>query len=309
MSKFTRIILLPVYNEENTLEGELNKLLDKGDVFIIVNDGSTDTSGDIIIKWMENNKQAPQKDSPPTPGMKNPGSSRQYSGNSEQGYINGFDSDKVKHCMEKHIKSSGDISGYKYIMGKGRSVVYIEFPINRGKSSALQGCFKLILSLYGDSIPKGEDTIIITDADGQLPADIIKSATNYLKKENLDMLIGRRDFTSYPLIKRLGNYFLSWLASILTGFHFHDTQCGFRIFTISALEKILPYYHARGYSCEQELSLIPVLLGMKLDNTFPVEPVYYRSNSTITDAFYITLDSFATWLKVKKNLLKTENMP
>ncbi|MCD4782590.1 MAG: glycosyltransferase family 2 protein [Candidatus Eremiobacteraeota bacterium] len=284
MNKFTRIILLPVYNEENTLEEELNKLLDKGDVFIIVNDGSTDISGDIILKWIENHKKTLQIDS-------------------TENHINKLDSDKVKHHIEKHIKSSGDISGYKYLAGKSRSVIYIEFPVNKGKSSALQECFKIILSLYEDSIFKGEDTIIVTDADGQLPADIISSATNYLKKENLDMLIGRRDFTSYPLFKRLGNYFLSRLAAILTGFNFHDTQCGFRIFTISVLEKILPYYHARGYSCEQELSLIPVLLGMKLDNTFPVEPVYYRSNSTITDAFYITLDSFATWLKVKKGLL------
>jgi len=300
MNIFTRIILLPVYNEEKTLKSELNKLLDRGDLFIIVNDGSTDKSGNIIINWMNNYKNDSSADSR-TEKLK---LSRQNPGNYKKDNNDLLEPNKLKNQIYKYIKLSENISKYKCIAGKKRSILYIEFPINRGKSSALRECFKIILNLYRENSLKDEGVIIITDADGQLPAEIIRSATDHLKENNLDMLIGKRDFSSYPFIKRLGNYFLSWLASILTGFKFHDTQCGFRIFTVQTLERILPYYHARGYSCEQELSLIPVLLGMKINNTFPVQPVYYRSNSTMTDAFYITLDSFNTWLRVRSNIFQ-----
>lgn len=229
-----RILILPIYNESSTLKDVLDEVYKQVDLIMMVNDGSTDRSGEIASSW-----------------------------------------------------------------AKGReSVEFTDLDENRGKAYALEVCFTKIL----DKLKQGEvdrrSLVIITDADGQLPLEIIDDACEYFSERKLDLLIGARDFSKYPLIKRVGNFVLSFLAAVLTGVHFKDTQCGFRILSVEALEKIVPYYQARGYSCEQEISIIAALLNLQIDNGFEVHPVYYRSNSTFADAFQIIMDSFLTRARV-----------
>jgi len=193
-------------------------------------------------------------------------------------------------------------------INKNLEHIYINLKVNRGKSHALLLAFEKILDLNSKGDIENTDLIIVTDADGQLPTDIINDSVEYFSRKGLDTLIGFRDFSRYPIIKKLGNYLLSSLASILTGFHFNDTQCGYRILTVSALQRILPHYSARGYACEQELSIISVLLKMKVDNSYILKPIYYRSNSTYSDAVKITLDSFKTANRLKRKLSAEERI-
>ncbi len=172
---------------------------------------------------------------------------------------------------------------------------------NRGKSHALKLAFTRILELRAEDELGDRDLVITTDGDGQLPVEAIDDACRQLEKCGLDLLIGCRDLSLYPFMKKAGNLFLSYLASMLTGFSFRDTQCGFRVMSVAALNRIMPYYRARGYACEQEISIISALTGLKMDNSLRINPCYYRSNSTYPDAFHITLDSFATFLRVRFN--------
>ncbi|MDP8297071.1 MAG: glycosyltransferase family 2 protein [Candidatus Orphnella occulta] len=48
---FKRIIILPVFNEEKHLEDLLDGLTGRIDVFIVINDGSVDSSEEEIFKW------------------------------------------------------------------------------------------------------------------------------------------------------------------------------------------------------------------------------------------------------------------
>ncbi|MCE1247542.1 MAG: glycosyltransferase family 2 protein [Firmicutes bacterium] len=237
------IILLPVYNEEATLEAELGRLKDLADFILIINDGSADKSGEILGRFCRDNP----------------------------------------------------------------SCALISHSTNQGKSKALSNGFSRILEKTNEGLFSYDDIIIITDADGQLPSDVIPEAMEYFLRKKLDMLIGARDFNQYPFVKKLGNLILSTAASILSGFSFRDTQCGFRILTVEALERILPFYTARGYACEQQLSQIAVLSGLNVDNSFPVKPVYYRSNSTFRDAFYIAADSLITFFRMKSG--KNSHLP
>jgi glycosyltransferase involved in cell wall biosynthesis len=182
----------------------------------------------------------------------------------------------------------------------------INHKTNKGKSEALLNGFKAVLGLKAEGRFSHDDLLVITDADGQLPAQVIPEAVKFFNVKKLDMLIGARDFSQYPFIKQLGNKILSFAAGFLSGFSFKDTQCGFRILTMSALGKVLPYYTAKGYACEQQLSQIAVLTKLKVDNSFPVKPVYYRSNSTFADAFYIAADSIMTYLRIKFGKKKKE---
>lgn len=54
LSKGKKIVLLPVFNEETTIVDVLNRLKSQVDVFIVVDDGSTDTSKEKIIDWSKN---------------------------------------------------------------------------------------------------------------------------------------------------------------------------------------------------------------------------------------------------------------
>jgi len=53
-TKEKRIVILPVFNEETTIVDVLNRLKSQVDVFILVDDGSTDTSKQKIIDWSKN---------------------------------------------------------------------------------------------------------------------------------------------------------------------------------------------------------------------------------------------------------------
>jgi hypothetical protein len=138
------------------------------------------------------------------------------------------------------------------------------------------------------------------DADGQIPPTIVGEACADFAERRLDMLIGARDLRLYPPIKRLGNALITRIASGLTGFPFRDTLCGFRIIRAGRLAGIVEWYRARGYACEQEISMIGVMRGLPTANDFAVPTAHYRSNSTWGDAVRIAVTSVRTWRRLRK---------
>lgn len=180
------------------------------------------------------------------------------------------------------------------------NVVLISSDANRGKSRALELGFRRVLEMLERGSLDPGDLVITTDADGQIPPSLIDAACSSFEARGLDMLIGSRDFRLYPRIKRMGNAFMTWLASRLAGFPFQDTLCGFRILRAAAVAPILEWYRARRYSCEQEISMIGVRLGLRTANDLIVPTVHYRSNSTWPDAVQIAWDSLRTWRRLRK---------
>jgi len=183
---------------------------------------------------------------------------------------------------------------------KSRKVELISSGRNIGKSGALELGFRRTLEMLGQGLVDPDDAVITMDADGQIPPEIVDRACLDFAEKKLDMLIGSRDFRLYPRFKRLGNAFITRLASRLTGFRFEDTLCGFRIFRAGALARVLERYRARRFSCEQEISMIGVMLGLRTANDLAVPTVYYRSNSTWLDALEITSDSLRTWWRLRR---------
>jgi glycosyltransferase involved in cell wall biosynthesis len=228
------IVVLPVYNEEASLFEALSALYNISSYFIIIDDGSTDKTPDILKKW-----------------------------------------------------------------AKGKNNVYrIRHEKNLGKSAALCSGFYKVLELIDNCDLCIDDLLVLTDADGQIPHNILESACDYLCKHNLDVLIGSRDFSIYPFHKRWGNRLISLVAFLLTGFPFHDSLCGFRSFRLKSLERILPFYSPKGYACEQALSIISALLKLKMDNTFPIYIKIFRSNPRLADALEILKESFKIRLQM-----------
>jgi glycosyltransferase involved in cell wall biosynthesis len=89
------------------------------------------------------------------------------------------------------------------------------------------------------AIKEGADLIITLDADGQHDPAEIPKLIKYMQKEKLDILFGSRSRNSnMPLVKRIGNWGLSAIASLLFGIQIKDSQTGYHVFTKEAYPKL-----------------------------------------------------------------------
>ncbi|MEW6095223.1 MAG: glycosyltransferase family 2 protein [bacterium] len=237
-----KIVILPVFNEESTIVDVLERLKSQVDIFIIVDDGSTDTSKQKITNWN---------------------------------------------------KKIGEAKNYIY---------FFSLKQNSGKGSVFWNSFCFVKYLLNSNKISPDDLVITIDADGQHKPENITPIIEYLEKKNLELVITKRDFSTYPFYKKFGNKFLSIWASIIGGFKFNDIESGFRVFQVKVVDELLPYYTGYRYSCEQEMGIIAAQLKIKMDNDYSVEVDTYVPGARFKDAFWIVLMGIIAFLRVKFKL-------
>ncbi len=162
-------------------------------------------------------------------------------------------------------------------------VALLTHPANRGMSGALRTGFDYLLGLMRLGVLGAEDIVITMDADGQHIPEEAGPAVRSIEERGADVLLGQRDLSGYPLSKRIGNWGLSLWASLLTGYMFRDIECGFRLMRLKVIADIMPYFTGRNYGCAQELGILPVRRGWKMDNTMPTRVAFYRKGARIRD--------------------------
>ncbi len=106
----------------------------------------------------------------------------------------------------------------------------ISHKINRGLGGSLRTGF-------AEALKKGYDTVVTLDADGQHDPDEIPKFTDKIN-DGYDFVLGKRDLTEYPFVKKFGNFFLNKATNALSGTSLNDTEGGFRAFSRSALKKL-----------------------------------------------------------------------
>jgi len=165
----------------------------------------------------------------------------------------------------------------------GAKGTFIALPQNRGMGAALKAGFVHIVRGLEAGRWRPQDLVVFVDADGQYQdADPLEFCA-HLERGGYDVASVRRDFSSYPFYKRLGNSLLSLWASLLCGRRWHDIEAGMRVMKVGAIPKLLDYFMGLRYSCSQEIGIISVLQGLKADNSF-IQPVsYYRSRTSMAD--------------------------
>ncbi len=111
------------------------------------------------------------------------------------------------------------------------NVVSLKHKINKGYGASIK---------TGVSVAK-YDIIAITDADSTYPNEKIISFYNYLKDNDLDMVIGSRTGknVNIPLIRRPAKWFIGKLANYVTGINIPDINSGLRLFKKSSFLKFL----------------------------------------------------------------------
>lgn len=121
--------------------------------------------------------------------------------------------------------------------------IVVRHKVNGGLGSALRTGFRKALQMKAD-------IVITIDADGQHnPKEIQKFVS--LVDDGYDFVLGTRDLSSYPLVKKIGNFFLNWITNFVSGTHLKDTESGFRAFRSSALRKL--YLKAGRYEIAVEI--------------------------------------------------------
>lgn len=134
---------------------------------------------------------------------------------------------------------------------------------NRGKSYAIK-------TGYDNS---SGDIIIIIDADLQYDPEEIPKFINLIKN-GYDVANGWRDFSKYPLLKKIYSRSYNFLVNRLMGTKVHDNNCGFKAFTREALSDVVfrkgihrylvPITHYNGFKVgEVKVHLYPRKSGVQ----------------------------------------------
>jgi glycosyltransferase involved in cell wall biosynthesis len=225
--------LIPVFNEEKTLEDILKRIASQVEILVCVNDGSKDNSLKILKRFAH----------------------------------------------------------------KRKNVFVVNLHNNSGMANAIKTGFLFILYLQKLRRLDENDIVVTIDADGQHKPEYIKKIAKYLIQKKADVVLTQRDFSVYPKYKILGNRFLTWTNSLLSGFKYIDVESGLRFLKVKTIGPILKFYTGLKYSCAQEIALISAREGFKIDNNFVVEIAYYRPGTTIWDGFIVLFLSFLTYLR------------
>jgi glycosyltransferase involved in cell wall biosynthesis len=141
---------------------------------------------------------------------------------------------------------------------------------NQGKGAALRTGFRWALT-------ENYDAILTLDADGQHdPAEIPKFLDT---THHADLIIGARDFSQMPPVRRLANSLGRWSFSWALGQPVRDNQSGYRLISRRLVEAALASSE-QGFEFEVEMIVICVQNGFRLE-WVPVRTIYAGEASHI----------------------------
>jgi glycosyltransferase involved in cell wall biosynthesis len=143
---------------------------------------------------------------------------------------------------------------------------------NQGKGSALRAGFRHALDL-------GVDAVITLDADGQHdPAEIPSFLAAY-EASHPELIVGRRDFTAMPPVRRLSNSLGGLLFSAAVGRSIPDNQSGYRLIRRRLMTALLDS-DEDGFAFEVEMIARCIALEMPIA-WVPIRTIYAGEPSHI----------------------------
>jgi len=158
------------------------------------------------------------------------------------------------------------------------AIVLRQVP-NAGKGAALRAGFRYALE-------QGAEAVVTLDADGQHdPAEIPLFLAAYAA-ERSELIVGRRDFDSMPLIRRLSNTVGRWVFSVAVGRHVPDHQSGYRLIGRRLMTALLDSDES-GFEFEVEMIARCIALGLPMADV-PIRTIYRGEPSHIRPWAHLT---------------------
>jgi glycosyltransferase involved in cell wall biosynthesis len=157
---------------------------------------------------------------------------------------------------------------------------------NQGKGVALRAGFRRALE-------QGYKAVLTLDADGQHdPAEAPKFLETYAG-HRADLIIGARDFSQIPLVRRVANNLGRWSFSWALGQSIRDNQSGYRLVGRRLLEATLTSQEG-GFEFEVEMIVTCVQRGFVLD-WVPIRTIYAGEKSHIDPWHHFVNFSRVVW--------------
>ncbi len=151
------------------------------------------------------------------------------------------------------------------------AAVYKQNP-NQGKGAALIRGFKEALNL-------GYDFLITMDADGQHDPDELPKFIDQYQQTQADLIIGYRDFSKMPFVRKMANSFGGAAFSWAMGQKIIDNQSGYRLMRSRLLLVVLDSSE-QGFEFEVEVIVRCIQAGFLLD-WVPIRTIYAGESSHI----------------------------
>jgi glycosyltransferase involved in cell wall biosynthesis len=151
---------------------------------------------------------------------------------------------------------------------------------NQGKGEALKAGFRRAIS-------EGYQAVLTLDADGQHdPAEIPKFLEAF-RRNQADLIIGARDFSRIPPVRRLANTLGRWSFSWAAGQTIPDNQSGYRLVGQRLMSKMLESRES-GFEFEVDMIVTCLQSGCRLE-WVPVRTIYAGEVSHIHPLRHLVL--------------------
>ena len=165
--------------------------------------------------------------------------------------------------------------------------MYIKRDQNGGKGAAM-------ITGFREAIKQGFSNTIQIDADGQHDINDIPKFLELAKKHPDALIVGQPVYdSSAPKSRLIGRKITNfWVAVETLNCHMPDTMCGFRVYPLGALNKILPFIHflRMGFDIEILVKLYRANVQFITTETRVIYPKSGISHFRIwRDNFYISL--------------------
>jgi glycosyltransferase involved in cell wall biosynthesis len=143
---------------------------------------------------------------------------------------------------------------------------------NAGKGAALRRGFRHALEV-------GCEAVITLDADGQHDPDEIPAFLAAYTAAHPELIVGRRDFSEMPPIRRLSNTLGGWTLSAALGQGVPDNQSGYRLIGRRLMAALLDSEES-GFEFEVEMIARCIALGLPI-GWVPIRTIYAGEPSHI----------------------------
>ena len=171
----------------------------------------------------------------------------------------------LKHVDKIIVVNDASIDNTASLAKKAGALV-LTHEKNQGLGASLRTGFSKAISLK-------PDIILTIDADGQHDPEEIPKFLEMIDK-GYGFVLGKRNLTEYPLVKKVGNMFLNFATNFISGTKLKDTESGFRAFTIDALKKM--YLISERYEIAVEIVFEVGRNNIKTANVNVSSPTYVK---------------------------------
>ncbi len=182
---------------------------------------------------------------------------------------------------------------------------------NQGKGYTILRAFNIIINKFPNI-----KWIIIFDADGQHHhGDISKFIETVIKKPEVDIVLGRRDYSHMPMLNLVSNTLTTGWCNYWLKWNLYDLQCGFRCYNTKSLRKILHFGLSRKkFEFETEILLVAWILDLKMKD-IPIKTIYppnHRKSKILplidTFRWVLLILQFGFSLKFLRKIWKNKNL-